>query len=152
MKVIRELPPPLRVMWSDLTRPSTHNSSGRTEQKKMTIDATEFGSITVDGKTYEHDVIIRLSGKVEKRRKRLSKEKYGTSHIISKAEAKFVFEDGCDLLIVGAGQDGNVRLSPEASEYLDKKHCRVLTQPTPEALQAFNQSRDRKIALMHVTC
>lgn len=118
----------------------------------MPIDATEFGSITVDGKTYEHDVIIRLSGKVEKRRKRLSKEKYGTSHIISKAEAKFVFEDGCDLLIVGAGQDGNVRLSPEASEYFDKKHCRVLTQPTPEALQAFNQSRDRKIALMHVTC
>ena len=37
----------------------------------MPIDATEFGSITVDGKTYEHDVIIRLSGKVEKRRKRL---------------------------------------------------------------------------------
>jgi hypothetical protein len=50
----------------------------------MPIDATEFGSITVDGKTYEHDLIIRLSGKVEKRRKRFSKEKYGTSHIISK--------------------------------------------------------------------
>jgi hypothetical protein len=45
----------------------------------MSIDATEFGSITVDGKTYEHDVIIRLSSKVEKRRKRLSKQKYGTS-------------------------------------------------------------------------
>ena len=118
----------------------------------MTIDATEFGSITVDGKTYEHDVIIRLSGKVEKRRKRLSKEKYGTSHIISKAEAKFVFEDGCDLLIVGTGQEGNVRLSSEAREYFDKKHCRVLTQPTPEALDAFNESEDRKIALMHVTC
>jgi hypothetical protein len=118
----------------------------------MPIDATEFGSITVDGKTYQHDVIIRLSGKVEKRRKRLSKEQYGTSHVISKEEAKFVFEDGCDLLIVGAGQQGNVRLSPEACEYFDKKHCRVLLQPTPEAIQAFNQSRDRKIALMHVTC
>jgi len=118
----------------------------------MPIDATEFGSITVDGKTYDHDVIIRLSGKVEKRRKRLSKQQYGTSHVISKEEAKFVFEDGCDLLIVGAGQQGNVRLSPEACEYFDKKHCRVLLQPTPEAIQAFNQSRDRKIALMHVTC
>jgi len=118
----------------------------------MPIDATQFGSITVDGKTYEHDVIIRLSGKVERRRKRLSKEKYGTSHTISKAETKFVFEDGCDLLIVGVGQEGNVRLSPEASEYFDKKHCRVLTQATPEAIQAFNQSRAKKIALMHVTC
>jgi len=36
----------------------------------MRIDATEFGAITIDAKTYEHDVIIRLSGKVEKRRKR----------------------------------------------------------------------------------
>ena len=45
---------------------------------------------------------------------------------MSKAEAKFVFEDGCDLLIVGAGQDGNVRLSPEASAYFDKRRCRVV--------------------------
>ncbi len=43
----------------------------------MRIDSTEFGAVTIDAKTYEHDVIIRLSGKVEKRRKRLSKEKYG---------------------------------------------------------------------------
>jgi len=118
----------------------------------MSIDATEFGAITVDGKTYEHDVIIRLSGAVEKRRKRLSKEKYGTSHIMSKAEAKFVFQDGCDLLIVGAGQNGNVRLSPEASEYFNKKHCRALLQPTPEAILTFNKSREKTIALMHVTC
>ena len=89
---------------------------------------------------------------VEKRRKRLSKEKYGTSHIVSKEEAKFVFEDGCEVLIVGAGQDGNVRLSPEASTYFDKKRCRVILQPTPEAIVSFNRSRDKKIALIHVTC
>jgi len=60
----------------------------------MAIDSTEFGGITIDGKTYEHDVIIRLSGKVEKRKKKLSKEQYGTSHIISKEEAKFIYEGG----------------------------------------------------------
>ncbi len=118
----------------------------------MRIDATEFGAITVNGKTYEHDVIIRLSGGVEKRRKRLSKEQYGTSHVISKAEAKFVFEKGCDLLIVGTGQDGNVSLLPEASAYFSKKDCRVVAQRTPEAILTFNRSRDRKVALMHVTC
>jgi hypothetical protein len=36
----------------------------------MPIDATTFGAITINGKTYDHDVIIRLSGVVEKRRKR----------------------------------------------------------------------------------
>ena len=34
----------------------------------MPIKDTTFGSITIDGKTYEHDVIIRLSGEVEKQR------------------------------------------------------------------------------------
>ena len=32
----------------------------------MRIEGSEFGNITIDGKTYEHDVIIRLSGKVKK--------------------------------------------------------------------------------------
>jgi len=118
----------------------------------MPIDSTEFGAITIDGKTYDHDVIIRLSGEVEKRRKRLSKDVYGTSHVVSEAEAKFVFEKGCDLLIVGAGQQGNVRLSPEASEFLNKKGCRVLVQPTPEAIRSFNRARQKTIGLMHVTC
>ena len=44
----------------------------------MAIEDTKFGSITIDGKTYEHDVILRLSGKVEKRQKKLSKETHGT--------------------------------------------------------------------------
>jgi hypothetical protein len=37
----------------------------------MSIERTAFGSITIDGKTYEHDVIIRLSGDVAKRQKKL---------------------------------------------------------------------------------
>ena len=44
----------------------------------MEIEGTTFGTITVDGKTYEHDVIIRLSGEVLKRKKKLSKKYYGT--------------------------------------------------------------------------
>ena len=118
----------------------------------MEIENTTFGSITVDGKTYEHDVLIRLSGEVEKRKKKLSKKYYGTSHVLSKDEAKFVFERGCNQLIVGSGQMGNVRLSPEAEAYFAKKDCKALLRPTPEAIQVFNNSRSKKIGLFHVTC
>jgi hypothetical protein len=38
----------------------------------MEIERTKFGSITIDRKTYEHDVVIRLSGEVIKRKKKLS--------------------------------------------------------------------------------
>ena len=86
----------------------------------MEIEGTTFGTITIDGKTYEHDVVIRLSGEVVKRKKKLSKKYYGTSHVLSKDEAKFVFERGCEQLILGSGQMGNVHLSPEAEAYFAK--------------------------------
>jgi hypothetical protein len=69
----------------------------------MQIERTTFGTITIDGKTYEHDVIIRLSGEVVQRKKKLSKKYYGTSHVLSKDEAKFVFESGCEQFILGSG-------------------------------------------------
>jgi len=34
------------------------------EEVTMKIDSTTFGTITIDGKTYEHDVVVRLSGEV----------------------------------------------------------------------------------------
>ena len=118
----------------------------------MHIDRTEFGSITIDGKTYNHDVKVGLDGTVTKRKKKLSKQQYGTSHIISEAEARSVFEKGCGLLIIGTGQEGNVRLSPEAEAYLGKKGCKVMLRSTQEAIDSFNEAKEHKIALMHVTC
>lgn len=45
---------------------------------------------------------------------KLSKNYYGTAHVLSKDEAKFVFERGCEQIILGSGQMGNVHLSSEA--------------------------------------
>ena len=118
----------------------------------MRIEGTSFGSITIDGKTYDHDVLIRLDGAIAKRKKKLSKKLYGTSHVVSEDEAKFVFEKGSELLVLGSGQEGNVRLSSEAETYLTKKGCKVVIQPTPEALRVFNNARGKKIGLFHVTC
>src|ERR1700757_1883954 len=109
-------------------------------------------NITIDGQTYKRDVLIRLSGAVVKRKKKLSKKYYGTSHVLSKEEAKFVFERGCQQLILGSGQMGNVHLSPEAEAYFAKKGWAVLLQPTPKAIQVFNRSHAKKIGLFHVTC
>ena len=82
-------------------------------------DGTGFGWIEIDGERYEHDVLIRLDGKIKRRKKKLSKLIYGTSHVISRPEAEHVFEDGARVLIIGTGQDGCVHLSPEAAAYLE---------------------------------
>lgn len=118
----------------------------------MKINGTEFGSITIDDEIYPYDVLIRLSGEIRKRKKKLSKKYYGTSHIVSLEEAEFVYEKGCNLLIVGTGQNGNLHLSPEAAEFFTHKDCKVLAEPTPHAIVTFNNIKGRKTGLFHVTC
>ena len=118
----------------------------------MTITATRFGVITIDGETYEHDVVVRLTGDVIKRKKKLSKNIYGTSHTISEDEIRFVHEAGCKRLVIGTGQSGMASLSTEACAYLEAKGCEVTAQPTPKAIAIFNAAREDAIGLFHVTC
>jgi hypothetical protein len=119
---------------------------------KPKIEGTQFGSITIDGAVFEHDVILRLSGKVKKRKKKLSKRVYGTSHTISLDEAKHVYERGAKHLIVGAGQHGNVTLSDPAADYFKRKGCSVELDPTPTATRSWNNAKGAVIGLFHVTC
>jgi len=116
------------------------------------IDRTEFGSITIDGDDLDHDVVIRLNGKVKKRKKKLSKAIYGTAHTISIDEAKQVYQKGAEQLIIGTGQYGNVVLSEEAAAYLKRKKCQVKLLPTPEAIRFWNEAEGSLIGLFHVTC
>ena len=95
------------------------------------IDRTQFGSVTIDGETITHDVIIRLGGRVEKRKKKLSKAVYGTSHTISLAEAEYVYQKGAERLLIGAGQHGRVGLSEQAAAYLARNRCQVELLSTP---------------------
>jgi hypothetical protein len=97
-------------------------------------------------------VIIRLGGEVKKRKKKLSKAIYGTSHTISLDEAKHIYQKGAERLIVGTGQFGYVQLSDEAKEYFVCKGCTVDLLPTQDALEAWNQAEGAVIGMFHVTC
>jgi hypothetical protein len=119
---------------------------------KPRIDWTTFGSVTIDGKEFEHDVLIRLGGTVAKRKKKLSKAVYGTSHTISLAEAEHVYQKGAMRLIIGTGQSGRVALSDEAAAYLKRNDCQVELLPTPEAIRVWNEAAGAVIGLLHVTC
>jgi hypothetical protein len=119
---------------------------------KPMIEGTRFGSITVEGEVLDHDIVVRLDGKVKKRKKKLSSALYGTSHILSLAEAEQIYDKGAERLIIGTGQNALVKLSNEAAEYLARKKCTVELFPTPEAVEAWNRSEGAVIAMFHVTC
>ena len=116
------------------------------------INKTSFGSITVDGNCYDHDIIITLDGKVKKRKKKLSKAVYGTSHKISLDEIKYVYQDKSEGIVIGSGQHGITKLSNEASGFLKRKDCQVVLKPTPEAIQEWNETEGKWIGLFHITC
>jgi hypothetical protein len=121
-------------------------------QQRPQINATSFGSITVDGESYDHDIIITLEGEVKKRKKKLSKAVYGSSHTISLPEIEYVYQDDAEGIIIGSGQYGVAKLSKEASEFMAGKNCQVVLKDTPEALQEWNRQTNNWIGLFHITC
>ncbi len=116
------------------------------------VDAVAFGSVTVDGETYEHDIHIRADGRVRKRKKKWARKDYGTSHVIGPRELKKVLRGDPDVLIIGRGFDCMVRLAEEGRRMLEERGVRWELLPTPEAAEAFNQAEGRKALLLHVTC
>ncbi len=119
---------------------------------KPKIDSTSFGSITIEGENFDHDIIIRLNGDVKKRKKKLSKKYYGSSHTISLEEAEYVYDTGAEKLLIGSGQTGMVNLSDEASEFFSTKRCEVELKPTSSAIKRWNEEEGSVIALFHITC
>jgi hypothetical protein len=118
----------------------------------MKIQETTFGSIIIGDKTYQHDVVIEPGGAVRKRKKKLSKRVYGTSHKVSLQEMQDVCAQGARLLIVGTGQYDQLRLSKKAQAYLDEQDCEAVLLATPEALERWNEAEGQAIGLFHITC
>jgi len=116
------------------------------------IDGTQFGFISVAGELYSYDVVIDLQGQVRKRKKKLSKAVYGTSHIVSLDEIENIYLKGAEQLIIGTGQTGLLTLSEEAKDFLRDKNCRVDLSPTPLAFGAWNRAEGSVIGMFHVTC
>ena len=109
------------------------------------IDSYSFGSITVDGKNYHHDVYIFPSGKVEER-------EYG--HTFTKSQVEHVLKESPDVVIIGKGTAGMAKLSPEARALLEEKGVEVIEADTPDMVDKFNELAKTKktAAIIHVTC
>ena len=116
------------------------------------IDAVRFGAITVAGKTIKHDIVITASGEVKKRKKSLSKQRYGTSHVIALAEIRATWQSNTEILIVGTGMFNRVRLAPDAQAFLSQQGCCTVLRPINKAIRLWNDSQGQIAGLFHITC
>jgi len=118
----------------------------------MKVEYPGFGRIAINGETYEHDVVIYPSGKVEERKKGISKRKHGTSHRLDPEELREYLKEDFDVLVVGTGFYGYLSLLSESRELVKGKD--LIELPTGKAVEKFNElsGRKRVLAVFHVTC
>lgn len=119
------------------------------------IKEYRFGSITIDGKVYNHDVEVRWTGEVLKWQR-------DESHIIDVEDVKGAVEQNPDTIIIGTGESGLAKVTEEAKDFILEKGIKLIVDKTEEAVKTFNVidkeskeeegKQNRMIGLFHLTC
>lgn len=113
----------------------------------MKIEHYSFGKITIDGKTYTSDVII-YPGRVDSSWWR--KE----GHYLQVVDLTDVINAKPEVLIIGTGYSGVMRVPKETISHLESKGIEVHVARSEKAVEMFNKLQKEKIviAALHLTC
>ena len=115
----------------------------------MRFEAFSFGSIRIDGVTYEHDVVIDRE-QVRKRKKKPSKkfrEAFGHTPLSTEEDIPWK----CRRLVIGTGT-GALPVMDEVKREAKRRRIKLVILPTMEAIAELKQHPDRANAVLHVTC
>ena len=116
----------------------------------MRIEEYSFGSIRIDGVSYEYDVVIDR-GEVSKRKKKASKPfqaEFG--HTPLSVEENIPWK--CVRLVVGTGQHGALPVMDEVKREAKRRKIELVLLPTPKAIEVLNQETKDTNAILHLTC
>jgi hypothetical protein len=111
------------------------------------IDSYRFGQIVIDGQSLSKDVIILPDGVIANWWRE-------EGHALHASDLDEVLAAGPDLLVVGQGAYGRMRVTTEAQQALGQAGIEWVAQPTKQACDTYNQRRDQKsvAAALHLTC
>jgi len=116
----------------------------------MQIENFTFGKISIDGATYEHDVVIDR-GEIRERKKKPSKKfRADFGHTPLSVKEKIPWE--CERLVIGTGAHGNLPVMKEVKKEAKRRNVKIEALPTEEAIKDLNQNSEKTNAILHVTC
>ena len=117
----------------------------------MDVRFLGFGSIEVEGRAYEHDIVIDR-GAVRRRSKKPSKpyrDKFGHTPLSADEELPW----GGSRLIIGTGAHGSLPITPEVMQEATRRHIDLVTVPTEQACRLISGLKPQEVrAVLHVTC
>ncbi len=115
----------------------------------MRFEEFSFGSIRIDGVSYDHDVVIDR-GEVRKRKKKASKKfREAFGHTPLSLEEGIPWK--CRRLVVGTGA-GALPVMKEVKTEAQRRKVELLILPTAEAIEELQRRPDGSNAILHVTC
>ena len=110
-----------------------------------------FGSIEVDGRQYDHDVVID-GGRIRKRKKKPSKryrDDFGHTPLSPDEELPW----GGSRLIVGTGVNGSLPVMREVTQEAGRQGVELTAVPTEQACRLIADLDEHDVyAVLHVTC
>jgi hypothetical protein len=116
----------------------------------MRFEKFSFGSIQIDGETYEHDVVID-QGEIRKRKKKPSKKfRAEFGHTPLSAEERLPWN--CRQLVIGSGAYGKLPVMEEVRREAERRGIKLLMLSTLQAIDMLNQNMKDTNAVLHVTC
>ena len=116
----------------------------------MRFGRFKFGSIQIDGVTYEYDVVIDRGG-IRKRKKKSSKpfrNSYGHTPLSAAEDIPWQ----CRRLVVGTGAHGALPIMEDVKRAAQVRHVELLVLPPALAIQELAQECTDMNAILHVTC
>jgi hypothetical protein len=116
---------------------------------RMHFEAFSFGSICIDGTTYDHDIVIDR-GEVRKRKKKPSKkfrEEFGHTPLSIKEDIPWK----CRRLVIGTG-GGALPVMEEVKEEARRREVELMIVPTAEAIKTLQENPADTNAILHLTC
>jgi hypothetical protein len=115
----------------------------------MRFQSFSFGSIRIDGITYEHDVVIDR-GEVRKRRKNPSRKFRDTfGHTPLSVEEQIPWQ--CRRLVIGTGT-GALPVMEQVQLEAQRRKIELVIVPTARAIELLKQQSADTNAILHVTC
>ena len=115
----------------------------------MHFEEFSFGSIRIDGMTYDHDVVIDR-GEVRRRKKKPSKrfrEAYGHTPLSMEEEIPWK----CKRLVIGTGT-GALPVMDDVKREARRRKIKLVVLPTVEAIENLKHESAQTNAILHVTC
>ena len=116
----------------------------------MQVSDYSFGSVRVDGVTYDHDLIIDR-GKIRKRSKAASRKYRGAyGHTPLSAEEDIPWH--CRRLVIGTGADGALPVMQQVRDEARRRKVDLIILPTGQAIGVLNDAAAKTNAILHLTC